>query len=138
MDRNKNLLILYYLWEKLSKFSNAQKKVSHVFSFQPCSTTNSKFSFYFKLGEINCIKIQTMGLVLNRSIIAEILCVLFTLTSSSASDWKKRSSLLIFFQSREQSKNMWSCGITDTGHAQRPILQSRDSQSLNWDPPLDT
>ena len=67
MNRNKNLLILYYLWKKLSKFSNAQKKVFLIF-FQLCSIANSKFSFYISLCAINCIKIKTMSLVLNVSI----------------------------------------------------------------------
>ena len=62
MNKNKNLLILYYLWKKLSKFSNAQKKLFHAFSFQLCSTENSKFYFYVSLCESNCIKIQTISL----------------------------------------------------------------------------
>ena len=33
INRNKNLLILYYLLKKLSKFSNAQKKFSMLFLF---------------------------------------------------------------------------------------------------------
>ena len=49
--------------EKFSKFSNAQKKVFHAFSFQLCSTANSKFSFNVSLCEINCIQIQTVSLV---------------------------------------------------------------------------
>ena len=63
--------------ENLSKYSYASKKVFHAFSLQLCSTANSKFSFYVSLREINCIKIQTMSLVLNLSSLAEILCVLF-------------------------------------------------------------
>ena len=50
------------------------EKVFHGFSSQLCSK-----SLFFSLCEINCIKIQTMSLVLNLSILAEILCVLFTL-----------------------------------------------------------
>ena len=61
MNRNKNLLILYYLWKKLSKFSNAQKNVFHPCS--SCTTANFKFSFHVSLCEINCIKTQTMSLV---------------------------------------------------------------------------
>ena len=61
MNRNKNLLILNYLWKMLSKFSNVQKN----FSFQLYSTAKSKFSFYVSLCEINCIKIDTIILVLN-------------------------------------------------------------------------
>ena len=75
MNRNKNLLILYHLWKKLSKFSNAQKKVFHAFCFQHFTTANSKFSFCVSLCEFNCIKILTVSLVLNLSILAEILCV---------------------------------------------------------------
>ena len=63
MNRNKYLLILYYLWKKLSKFSNAQKNVFRAFSLQLRFTANSKFSFYDSLREINSIKIQTMSLV---------------------------------------------------------------------------
>ena len=64
INRNKNLLILYNLWKKLSKFSIAQKKILHAFSFQLCSTANSKFSFYVaSLCETNCIKIQAISLV---------------------------------------------------------------------------
>ena len=112
MNKNKNLLISYYLWKKLSEFSNAQKKVFHAFSFQLCSTANSKFSFYVSLCAINCIEIQTISLVLNLSILAEIFCVLFT-----------SSQLNFFFQSREWNKNMWSCATTNTGgHAQRSYL----------------
>ena len=68
------------------------EKVFHAFSFQLCSTANSKFPFYVSHGEINCIKIETISLVLILSILAKILCVLFTLTSSFASDRKKSSS----------------------------------------------
>ena len=82
MNKNKNLLILYYLLKKLSKFSDAQKKVFHAFSFQLCSRANSKFSFYISLCEINCIKIQTMSLVLNMSILAGILYLLLTLPAT--------------------------------------------------------
>ena len=62
MNRNKNLLTLYYSCKKLSKFSSAQINVFHAFSFHFCSTANSKFSFCVSLREINCIKNQTMSL----------------------------------------------------------------------------
>ena len=71
MNKNTNLLISYYLRKKLCKFSNAQK-VFHTISFQLCSTSNSKYSFFVSLFEINCNKIQTMSLVLNLYIFAEI------------------------------------------------------------------
>ena len=51
--------------------------------FSTLFQANSTFSFYVSLCEINCIKIQTMSLVLNLSILADIYCVLFTLTSQS-------------------------------------------------------
>ena len=38
--------------EKVSMFSNAHKKDFHAFSFQLCSTANSKFSFNVSLCEI--------------------------------------------------------------------------------------
>ena len=88
MKRNKDLLILHYLRKKLSKFSNAQKKVFQAFSFQLCSTANSKCSYYVSLSEINCIKILTMSIVWNLSILAKILCFIY-FTSTFASDWKK-------------------------------------------------
>ena len=100
MKRNKNLLILYYLWKNLSKFSNEQKKVFHA--------ADSKFSFNVSLCKINCFKIQTINLV-SKSILAEVLCVLFTLTSSFDSDWKKTSSQLNVFFSRASEIKI--CGL---------------------------
>ena len=111
------------LSSKLSKFSNTQKKVFHAFSFKLCSTANSKFSFYVSLCEINCIKSQTIGLVLILSILADFLWVLFTLTLSFASDRKKVQVSWTFFSvARMKKKNMWSCATTGTGHAQRSYL----------------
>ena len=46
-------------------------------SFQLCFTANSDVSVNVSLCEVNCIKIQILTVVLN---LAEILCVLFTLT----------------------------------------------------------
>ena len=57
-----------------------------------CFWTERGIWNYLYLYEINCIKIQTTSLVLNLSILADILCVLFTLTSSFASGWKKSSN----------------------------------------------
>ena len=54
---------LHYLWNKLSKFSNEQKKVFHAYSFQLCSKANSKFAFNVSLYEINCFKFETLSLV---------------------------------------------------------------------------
>ena len=56
-----------------TNFSNAQKKVFPAFSFQFYPTANYKFSFYISLCEINSIKIQTMGLVLNRYIYFDVI-----------------------------------------------------------------
>ena len=63
MNKNENLLTLHYLWNKLSKFSNEQKKVFHAYSFQLCSKANSKFAFNVSLYEINCFKFETLSLV---------------------------------------------------------------------------
>ena len=119
MNRNKNLLILYYLWKKLSKL---QKKVFHAFSFQVCSTANSKFSSYISLCDINFIKIQTMSLVLSPSILAETFCVLFTSRHNSLATEKKVQGGWTFFESCERNKNIWSCTTTDTGRAKRSYL----------------
>ena len=71
MNRNKNLLILYYIWKKLSMFSNRKTfsmqkhgtfKLFEL-SFQLCSIANSKFSFYVSFFEISSIKIKIMSLV---------------------------------------------------------------------------
>ena len=92
----KNLQILYYLWKKLSKFCNAQKKVSHAFSFQLCSTANSKFSFYDSLCEINCIKIQTMSLV-SKSIYFSRSSLFYLLWRHHSPAAEKKFFLVIFF-----------------------------------------
>ena len=47
-NRNKNLLIPYYLWKKLLKFPNAQKKVFQVFLFKvPIKILNFLVMFHF-------------------------------------------------------------------------------------------
>ena len=63
--------------EKAFQVFQCTEKSFPCFFFQLCSTANSNFSFYVSLCEINCIKIQTMSLVLNLSILAEILSGLF-------------------------------------------------------------
>ena len=73
--------------EKAFQVSQCTEKSFPSFPFQS-SNKNSKFSCYISLYEINCIKIRTMSLALNLTILAEILCVLFTLTSSFDSDRK--------------------------------------------------
>ena len=60
MRENKNPPALYHPWKKPPKPHSTQKKVFHALSFQPRSKTNSKFSFYDSLCEINGIKLQTM------------------------------------------------------------------------------
>ena len=65
-----------------------------LFNFVPQQILNFLF---VSLCEINWIKIQTISLVLNLYILAEILCVLFTLMPSFASDCKKSSSSFNFF-----------------------------------------
>ena len=54
------------------------------------SKANSEDSFYVSFCEINCIKIKSMSLFL--CALVRILCVLFILMSSFASDRKKSSS----------------------------------------------
>ena len=132
---NKNLVILYYLWKKLSKFFNAQKKVFYALFFQLCSAANSKFSFYVSLCEINCIKIQAMSLV-SKSIYfsRDSLCFIYFDVIICQRLKKKFKLVEVFFQSREWNKNVvlcnsWYCACSD-------ILQSRDFQSHSEDLPL--
>ena len=116
LNRNKNLLILYYLSFQNSKFSNAQKNVSHAFSYQLCSTASSKFSLYASLCEINCIKIQAMSLV-SKSIYfsGDSLCFIY-FDVIMHQRLKKVQASWAFFQSPEWNKNLWPCATTDTGH----------------------
>ena len=98
-----------------------------------CLLVHSKFQVFFLCFtlKIDCIKIEAMSLVLNLSILAEILCVLFTLTSSFASDWKKSSSWLNFFL--RHANEIKACGLVQQlilGMLRDLILQSRDFQSL--------
>ena len=130
LNRNKNLLILYYLTFQNSKFSNTQKNVSHAFSYQLCSTASSKFSLYVSLCEINCIKIQAMSLV-SKSIYfsGDSLCFIY-FTSSCTSDWKKFKLVELFFSRPNEIK---TCGLVQQlilGILRDPILQSCDFQSL--------
>ena len=134
---SRKLLILYYLWKKFFKFSNAQKKVFHAFTFRLCSTANSKFSFYISLYEINCIRIRTMNLVLNLSILAEILCVLFTVSHNLQRLKKKFKLVKLFFSHTNEIK---SCSLVQQlilGILKDLFLQSHDFQLLNGDPPTD-
>ena len=123
MNRNKNLLILYHLWKKFSKFSNAQKKIFNAFSFQLCSTANSKFSFNVSLCGINCIKIQTISLVSKTICFSRGSLSFIYFDVIVRQRLKKQFKLVeLSFQSRERNKNMWSYATTDTGHAQRSYL----------------
>ena len=48
--------------EKGFQVLRCTEKVFRAFSFQLCSTANSKFFFYVSLCKINCIKIKTISL----------------------------------------------------------------------------
>ena len=76
MNRNKNLLRLY-LW-KISTFS----------TFTACS----KFSFYVSFFQINCIKIQTLSLVLNLSEISAGILFVFIYFDVIIRQWQKKNS----------------------------------------------
>ena len=136
MNKNKNLLILYYLWKKLSKFSDAQKKVFHAFSFQLCSTANSKFSLRKTLWEINCFKIQTKSLV-SKFIYFSRFCLCFIYFEVIIRQrLKKKFKLVELFFSR--ANEIKTCGLVQQMilHIFRDlILQSPDFQSLDGDPP---
>ena len=129
MNRNKNLLILYYLWKNLSKFSIEQKKVFHTLSFQLCSTASSKSSFNVSLWKIHYFKIQTISLVSKSIYFSRYSLCFIYFDVSFASYWKKLQTNWFFFQSHEYNKNLISCNnrywmLRDL------ILQSHDFQSL--------
>ena len=109
------MLILYYLWKKLSKFSIEHKKVFHALSFQLRSTANSKSSFSVSLWKTNYFKIQTISLVSKSIYFSRYSLCFIYFDVSFASYWKKLQANWIFFQSHEYNKNMWSCATTDTG-----------------------
>ena len=90
-----------------------------------CSTVNSQFSFYISLYKINWIKIRTVSLVLSLSILAEILCVLFTWRHHSPATEKTFKLVELFFQSRKRNVfyNNWYWACSE-------ILESRDFQSF--------
>ena len=90
-----------------------------------CSTVNSQFSFYISLYKINWIKIRTVSLVLSLSILAEILCVLFTWRHHSRATEKTFKLVELFFQSRKRNVfyNNWYWACSE-------ILESRDFQSF--------
>ena len=115
MNRNKNLLILYYLWKNLSKFSIEQKKVFHTLSFQLCSTASSKSSFNVSLWKIHYFKIQTISLVSKSIYFSRYSLCFIYFDVSFVSYWKKLQTNWFFFQSHEYNKNMWSRATTDTG-----------------------
>ena len=118
---NRNLLILYYLWKKLSKYCNAQEKVSHpFFNFVPQQLIASKFRK----------RVQFLNLPTCFS--SDSLCFIYFDIIIRQRLKKKLKLVELLFQSRERNQNMWFCATTDTGHAQisyltvaRHILQSR-------------
>ena len=62
INRNKNLLILYYLLKKLSKFSNAQKKFSMLFLF------NLVWHFLFMFHFVKLIVLEFRNMSSSKSI----------------------------------------------------------------------
>ena len=70
--------------------------ITRTYDFSMILSFSSKVSFYVSLFEINCIKIQTMSLVLNL-FLQRFFVVFFTLTSSFASDWEKVQASWTFF-----------------------------------------
>ena len=119
----KKMLILYNLWRKLSKFSTAQKRFTMLFLsyFVP----KQILSFLFvSLCEINFSKIQTVSLVLNLFIVAEILCVLL-LWHHHLPATEEKASWLVFSVKQMKEKQVvlsniwyWACSeILSYSHA---------------------
>ena len=78
-----------------------------------------------------------MNLVLNLSILEEILCVLFTVSHNLQRLKKKFKLVKLFFGHANEIK---SCGLVQQlilGILKDLILQSHDFQSFNGDPPTD-
>ena len=96
--------------------TNAQRKVFHAFSFQLCSTANSKLSFNVSLCEINCIKLQTISLV-SKSIYSgrDSLCFIYF-------DFDVTFKLVELVFSHANEIKTSSCATTNTGHAQSSYL----------------
>ena len=101
-EQQKKSLRRYYLWKKLSKFF-------HAFSFQICSTVNSKFYFSVSLFEINCIKIQAISVVYNPiNFTRDSLCFIY-FDVIIRQRLKTSLSQLIFFFSR--ANEIKTCGL---------------------------
>ena len=135
MNRNKNLLTLYYSCKKLSKFSSAQINVFHAFSFHFYSTANSKFSFCVSLRETNCIKNQTMSLN-SKSIyfIRYSLCLIYIDVIIHQRLKKKFQVVELFFSHVNERR---TCGLVQQlilGMLKDLIVRSRYFQSINGDP----
>ena len=86
-----------------------------LFNFVPQQIANSNFFFIFHIVSQD---FQTMSLVLNLSILAEILCVVFTLRHHSPATEKKFRLVELFFS----RANERPCATTETGHTQRSYL----------------
>ena len=131
MNRNKNLLILYYLWENFEvlypSFAMHRKKFAmpFLFKFVPQQIINLLFMFN-NFVKLIASKSRQMSLV-SKSIYSrwESLCFIY-FTSSFNSKWKKSSSWWKLFFSRANeikwNENMWPCATTDNRHAQRFYL----------------
>ena len=88
-------------------------QVFYVFSFQLCSTANSKVSFNVSLCEINCIKIHAISLVLNR------FSVFYLLWCHHSPVTDKKFIVVGIFLLRKWSKCVL---VQHTAHAQRSYL----------------
>ena len=107
-------------------------QVFHVFFFIFYFTEfHSKFECFFLCFTLwNLLHQNSDSESSCKSVLAKILCVLFTLRSLFASDSKKLVNR--FFKLCEWSKNMWSCATTDTAHAQRSYLTAARLTFAEW------
>ena len=135
MNRNKNLLTLYYSCKKLSKFSSAQINVFHAFSFHFCSTANSKFSFCVSLRETNCIKNQIMSLNSKSIYFGRYSLCFICFDVIIHQQLKKKFQLVELFFSHVNERR--TCGLVQQlilGMLKDLIVRSRYFQSINGDP----
>ena len=93
----------FFIWNMAYEFS----MILFFSSTSLNSSANSKVSFYVSFREINCIKIQTMRLVL---------------TSSFASDWKKWQGIVELYISWPSNKKYFMAPTINFSLAFKPWL----------------
>ena len=116
-------------FEELLQATNCFSDLKH------CIFHNIIFFFYFMLfhNKSSSFYQNSDNESSSKWILVEILCVIFTLTSSFVSDWKKVQASWSFFQSCKRSKKYGLVQQLIMLMLRDLILQSCNSHSLNGD-----